>query len=183
MLLGTDLGGKLLAIGAVHRVFPAPNWSSRLARQFGRERVRSQAVATPSRATQKPCTSSTSDPQLGFSIASEVKIGGGGEADDLAQKRFSELGTLIADYELGRDGCVLLLSPAVAAQRIEAILPSFFASARLDVPLEQNHQIIAEANEWFDVPLSAIDEAIELVNAEAISSYEHDGTERRIRLR
>ena len=73
--------------------------------------------------------------------------------------------------------------PAVAAQPVEAILHSFFASARLDTWFEQNHQIVTEAHEWFDVPLSAINEAIGLVNAEAISSYEYDSTEGRIGLR
>ena len=49
--------------------------------------------------------------------------------------------------------------------------------------LEQNHQIVAEANEWFDVPLSAIDEAIALIQSEGIQSYEYDPDERRIKLR
>lgn len=73
--------------------------------------------------------------------------------------------------------------PAVAAQPVEAILHSFFASARLDTWFEQNHRIIAEANEWFDVPLSAIDEAIALIQSEGIESYEYDPDERRIKLR
>jgi hypothetical protein len=73
--------------------------------------------------------------------------------------------------------------PAVAAQPVEAILHSFFASARLDTWFEQNHQIVAEANEWFDVPLSAIDEAIALIQSEGIQSYEYDPDERKIKLR
>jgi T5orf172 domain len=73
--------------------------------------------------------------------------------------------------------------PAVAAQPVEAILHSFFASARLDTWFEQSHQIVAEANEWFDVPLSAIDEAIALIQSEGIQSYEYDPDVRRIKLR
>jgi hypothetical protein len=73
--------------------------------------------------------------------------------------------------------------PAVAAQPVEAILHSFFASARLDTWFEQSHQIVAEANEWFDVPLSAIDEAIALIQSEGIQNYEYDPDERRIKLR
>lgn len=72
--------------------------------------------------------------------------------------------------------------PAVAAQPVEAILHSFFASARLDTWFEQNHQIVAEAHEWFDVPLSAINEAIALIQSEGIQSYEYDPDERRIKL-
>ncbi|HEX7060044.1 MAG TPA: GIY-YIG nuclease family protein [Solirubrobacterales bacterium] len=73
--------------------------------------------------------------------------------------------------------------PAVAAQPVEAILHNFFASARLDTWFEQNHQIVAEANEWFDVPLSAIDEAIALIQSDGIESYEYHPKERRVRLR
>lgn len=73
--------------------------------------------------------------------------------------------------------------PAVAAQPVEAILHGFFASTRLGIWFEQNHQIVAEANEWFDVPLSAIDEAITLIQSEGIQSYEYDPDERKIKLR
>lgn len=73
--------------------------------------------------------------------------------------------------------------PAVAAQPVETILHSFFASARLATWFEQNHQIVAEANEWFDVPLPAIDEAIALIQSESIQSYKYDRDERRIKLR
>jgi hypothetical protein len=70
-----------------------------------------------------------------------------------------------------------------AAQPVEAILHSFFASARLDAWFEQSHQIVAEANEWFDVPLSAIDEAIALIQSEGIQSYEYDPDKRGVKLR
>jgi hypothetical protein len=80
---------------------------------------------------------------------------------------------LVASYSL----------PAVAARRIEGILHDFFATARLDIWFEQNQRVITEANEWFDVPLSAIDEAAGLINAETISSYQYVWTERRIDLR
>ncbi len=73
--------------------------------------------------------------------------------------------------------------PAVAAQPIEAILHNFFASTRLDIWFERNHQNVAEANEWFDVPVSAIDEAIDLIESESIQSYEYDPEQRRLRLR
>lgn len=72
--------------------------------------------------------------------------------------------------------------PAVVARPVEAILHRFFASARLDTWFEQNHEVVAEANEWFDVPLSVIDEAIALIQSEGIQSYEYDPDERRIKL-
>lgn len=73
--------------------------------------------------------------------------------------------------------------PAVAAQPVEAILHNFFASARLDTWFEQNNRVVAEAREWFDVPLPAIDEAIALIQSDGIQSYEYDPDERRIKLR
>lgn len=73
--------------------------------------------------------------------------------------------------------------PAVAAQPVEAILHRFLASARLDTWFEKDHEILAEASEWFDVPLSAIDEAIALIQSENIQNYEYDPDERRIKLR
>lgn len=73
--------------------------------------------------------------------------------------------------------------PAVAAQRVEALLHTFFAAGRLDIWFERDGKVAAEANEWFDVPLNAIDEAVELINAETIGSYEYDREARAIRLK
>ena len=59
---------------------------------------------------------------------------------------------------------------------------SFFASARLDIWFDRNGKTVAEANEWFDVPVTVIDEAIDLINAETIGHYEYDADHRRITL-
>jgi hypothetical protein len=48
------------------------------------------------------------------------------------------------------------------------------AAARLDVWFESAGRNVAEANEWFDVPLALIDEAIELITAETITSFRYD---------
>ena len=73
--------------------------------------------------------------------------------------------------------------PAVAAQEVEYLLHAFFDAARLDIWFEREGKLVTEANEWFDVPLQAVNEAIELINAEAIGSYEYDRADRAIRLR
>lgn len=73
--------------------------------------------------------------------------------------------------------------PAVAAQQVETLLHDFFAIARLDIWFEREGKVAAEANEWFDVPLGAIDEAIDLINAETIGNYEYDRLERRVQLK
>ena len=45
------------------------------------------------------------------------QIGGGREAEDLAKKVFSELGTLIADQELGSEPFIVWLTEAALGQR------------------------------------------------------------------
>lgn len=72
--------------------------------------------------------------------------------------------------------------PAAAAASVESFLHKFFASARLDIWFESNGITIAGANEWFDVPLKVIDEAISLIENDAITSYEYDRDHRSIRL-
>lgn len=73
--------------------------------------------------------------------------------------------------------------PAAMAGGVETVLHHFFADARLDVTYERDGVAVTTADEWFSVPLSVIDEAISLLNAETISSYEYDAESRRIRLR
>jgi hypothetical protein len=72
--------------------------------------------------------------------------------------------------------------PAAAAALVETILHRFFASARLDIWFDRDGATVAEANEWFDVPLPVIDEAITLIENDAITSYEYDRDQRTLRL-
>jgi hypothetical protein len=64
--------------------------------------------------------------------------------------------------------------PAAAAASVESILHRFFDAARLDIWFDRDGKTVAEANEWFDVPLPVIDEAITLIENDAIASYEYD---------
>jgi hypothetical protein len=73
--------------------------------------------------------------------------------------------------------------PAVAAQQVEFLLHTFFASARLDIWFEREGKVVAEANEWFDVPREVINEVIDLINAETVGLYEYGRDEREIRLK
>ena len=80
---------------------------------------------------------------------------------------------VVAEYRL----------PAAAVRAVETMLHRFFAVARLDVWFEPNGTNVAEADEWFDVPLTVINEAIELIQAETISAFQYDRELRRIELR
>ena len=65
---------------------------------------------------------------------------------------------------------------------LEGLLHKFFDAARLDVWFESAGQNVAEANEWFDVPLPLIDQAIELISAEAITNFRYDAESKKIQL-
>lgn len=73
--------------------------------------------------------------------------------------------------------------PAAMASGVEAALHQFFAAARIHVTYEHEGSVVSEATEWFSVPLKAVDEAIDLINVEALSEYEYDPASRTIRLK
>lgn len=73
--------------------------------------------------------------------------------------------------------------PRGMARGVEGILHRFFAAVRLEAWFERDGLTTAEANEWFSVPVAAIEEAVSLIEAEAIQNYEYDSSERRIRFR
>lgn len=74
------------------------------------------------------------------------------------------------------------LVPLGIEARVEHLLHRLFASVRLDVVFERNGQTLKEAQEWFSVPLDVIDQAIELISSEAITHYEYDPSEEKLRL-
>lgn len=73
--------------------------------------------------------------------------------------------------------------PAAMARGVERLLHRFFARARVDVWFEREGISTAEVREWFSVALDVINEAIDLLQMEAIESYEYDPETRAIRLR
>ena len=73
--------------------------------------------------------------------------------------------------------------PAAMARGVENLLHRFFALARIDAWFEHEGVSTAEVREWFSVPLDVIDEAIDLLQAESIESYEYDPESRAIQLR
>ena len=68
------------------------------------------------------------------------------------------------------------------ARGVENLLHRFFALARIDAWFEHEGVSTAEVREWFSVPLDVIDEAIDLLQAESIESYEYDPETRAIQL-
>lgn len=73
--------------------------------------------------------------------------------------------------------------PAAMARGVEGLVHQFFASARIDAWFERDGVTAAEVREWFSVPLRVIEEAVDLIEAESIQSYQYDVEARRIVLR
>ena len=67
--------------------------------------------------------------------------------------------------------------------KIERLLHRLFAAARIDARFERDGIAVAEAQEWFAVPFSVIDEAVGLIETDAITEYEYDPTRGDLRLR
>ena len=80
---------------------------------------------------------------------------------------------ILAEYQL----------PAAAVRRVESLLHEFFADARMDIWFEMGDGKYRDANEWFDVPLPRINEAIELLSSETLPNYRYDAGEQLILLR
>lgn len=73
--------------------------------------------------------------------------------------------------------------PEGTESRFETLLHSFFAESRLDAWFEREGIAIESAEEWFTVPLPAIDETIRLIEAGTITNYEWDANQSCARLR
>ena len=58
--------------------------------------------------------------------------------------------------------------------KLEALLLKFFDPARLDVKLQDRFGIPVQPREWFFVPLSAIKEAIEKIQAGTLHKFQYD---------
>lgn len=73
--------------------------------------------------------------------------------------------------------------PRGAERRFEAMLHRMFASARVDAWFERHGYATTAANEWFAVPFGVIEEAVGLIESDAIVNYEYDTEQQRLRLR
>jgi len=67
--------------------------------------------------------------------------------------------------------------------KIEQMLHRLFAPARIDAWFERDGVTVAEMREWFAVPFRTIDEAIGLIENEAIVNYTYDPASGELRLR
>jgi hypothetical protein len=73
--------------------------------------------------------------------------------------------------------------PAAISQKVEGLLHRFFAAVRLDAWFERDGVPVADVREWFDVPLAAIEQAVDLIASDGIQNYEYDQETKGIVLR
>lgn len=73
--------------------------------------------------------------------------------------------------------------PRGVERKIEGILHRLFASARIDAWFDRDGVTVAEAREWFAVPFKTIDEAVRLIENEAIVNYTYDPAGGELRLK
>ena len=93
-----------------------------------------------------------------------------GELEDRFANAASERTFLMADVEVVATYRIANAS----AGKLENVLHRFFASARIDVKLREEVGGYAEPREWFLVPLSAIQEAINLIRTGDIENAQYD---------
>jgi hypothetical protein len=68
----------------------------------------------------------------------------------------------------------------INAKRLEALIHKFFGSARLDLKLKDRFGVDVESREWFLVPLSAIEDAIEKIKEGSIGNFQYDSENARL---
>lgn len=61
--------------------------------------------------------------------------------------------------------------PEGSEARFEKLLHTVFADSRLDIWFEKGGRLGDAATEWFDVPLEAIEQAIDLIEAGTVTNY------------
>ena len=93
-----------------------------------------------------------------------------GELEDRFANAASERTFLMADVDVVATYRIANAS----AGKLENVLHRFFASARIDVKLREEVGGFVEPREWFLVPLSAIQEAINLIRTGEIANASYD---------
>lgn len=68
----------------------------------------------------------------------------------------------------------------INAKRLEALIHKFFASARLNLQIKDRFGVEVESREWFLLPLSVIEEAVEKISQGSIGKFRYDSASARL---
>ena len=86
-------------------------------------------------------------------------------------------------FAVDRFGVEAFDNRLIAIDELEALIHRVFEQARLDIEVPDRFGTIVRPQEWFLVPLFAIDEAIERIRAGTIGDFVYDLTSARLVLR
>ena len=101
------------------------------------------------------------------SVFAKIGVTGGDGQPDLQREERPDLSTC-------RCGNCCDLKLANINRKAEALLHKFFGSARLDLELKDRFGGQVEPREWFLVPLTVIEEAIQKLKGGTIGSFRYD---------
>jgi hypothetical protein len=119
------------------------------------------------------------DPQV-TDLPGLYKIGStSSTADERTVHAASETTFLGAPVEIVEEYRV----PRGVEGNIERMLHRLFAPARIDAWFERKGVTVAETREWFAVPFAVIEEAVGLIESQAIINYEYDPSSRELQLK
>lgn len=68
----------------------------------------------------------------------------------------------------------------INAKRLEALIHKFFAGARLNLLIKDRFGVEVESREWFLLPLSVIEEAVEKITESSIGKFRYDSASARL---
>jgi len=109
------------------------------------------------------------------SVVHKIGVTGGDVKSRLANAK-NDSTYLLADVEL----VATFKLANINAKRLEALIHKFFAGARLVLKINDRFGIDVESREWFLLPLSVIEEAIEKITEGSIGNFRYDSENARL---
>ncbi len=103
------------------------------------------------------------------SVVHKIGVTGGDVKARLANAK-NDSTYLLADVEI----IATFKLANINAKRLEALIHKFFASARLDLKLKDRFGIEVESREWFLLPITVIEDAIEKITDGSIGNFRYD---------
>ena len=103
------------------------------------------------------------------SVVHKIGVTGGDVKSRIANAK-NDSTYLLADVEV----VATFKLANINAKRLEALIHKFFSGARLDLKLKDRFGVEVESREWYLLPLSIIEEAIEKIKEGSIGNFRYD---------
>lgn len=109
------------------------------------------------------------------SVVHKIGVTGGDVKSRIANAK-NDSTYLLADVEV----VATFKLANINAKRLEALIHKFFSGARLDLKLKDRFGVEVESREWYLLPLSIIEEAIEKITEGSIGNFRYDSDDGQI---